>query len=154
MPVRIVRLALWCEEQGMSSERMKHLALAVLYDPSNALARGLMGLVAYKGKWGNPEDVGRRIQDDPAYRRLIDEYLERRAKAAHEADAQMKLATWCQQKGLQAQAIAHYNVVVQLDPSARAGLEAPGLQEVRRPLGQARGSGRRQAGGRAAAPRR
>ncbi len=29
----------------------------------------------------------------------------------------MKLATWCQQKGLQAQAIAHYNVVVQLDPS-------------------------------------
>ena len=112
-----LRLALWCEEQGMSSERMKHLAMAVLYDPSNALARGLMGLVAYKGRWGNPEDVGRTIQDDPSYRKLIDEYLERRAKAPHQADAQMKLATWCQQKGLEAQAIAHYNVVVQLDPS-------------------------------------
>jgi hypothetical protein len=41
-----VRLALWCEGQGLSGERMKHLALAVLYDPTNTLARGLMGLVA------------------------------------------------------------------------------------------------------------
>jgi tetratricopeptide (TPR) repeat protein len=112
-----LRLALWCEEHGMGSERMKHLALAVLHDPSNAMARGLMGLVAYKGKWGSPEEVGRRIQDDPAYRKLIDEYLERRAKAANQADAQMKLAAWCEQVGLKAQAIAHYNVVVQLDPS-------------------------------------
>jgi hypothetical protein len=101
----------------MSAERMRHLALAVLYDPSNALARGLMGLVAYKGKWGNPEDVGKQIQDDPAYRALIDEYLQRRARAASTADAQMKLASWCQEKGLKAQANAHYNVVVQLDPS-------------------------------------
>jgi hypothetical protein len=112
-----VRLALWCEAHGMTAERMTHLALAVMYDPSNALARGLMGLVAYRGKWGPPEDVGKKIQDDPAYRRLIDEYLERRAQAANRADAQMKLASWCEQKGLKAQAIAHYNVVVQLDPS-------------------------------------
>src|ERR1700737_4044724 len=63
-----VRLALWCEAHGLSSERMKHLALAVLYDPSNALARGLMGLVAYQGKWERPEAVGQRIQDDPAGR--------------------------------------------------------------------------------------
>jgi Pretoxin HINT domain/HEAT repeats len=112
-----VRLALWCESHGMTAERMKHLAMAVMYDPSNALARGLMGLVAYKGKWGDPEDVGKRIQDDPSYRKLIDEYLERRAQAAHKPDAQMKLAAWCEEKGLKAQAIAHYNVVVQLDPS-------------------------------------
>src|SRR5439155_20212858 len=44
-----VRLALWCEAHGWNSERLKHLALAVLFDPSNALARGLMGLVAYQG---------------------------------------------------------------------------------------------------------
>ena len=120
----------------MSSERMKHLALAVLHDPSNAMARGLMGLVAYKGKWGSPEEVGRKIQDDPAYRKLIDEYLERRAKAAHGADAQMKLAAWCEQVGLKAQAIAHYNVVVQLDPSReqawrRLGYKKSGSRWVR-----------------------
>ena len=34
-----VRLALWCEQHGMTAERMKHLAAAVVQDPSNALAR-------------------------------------------------------------------------------------------------------------------
>ena len=34
-----VRLALWCEAHGMTAERLKHLSLAVLYDPSHALAR-------------------------------------------------------------------------------------------------------------------
>jgi len=76
-----VRLALWCEAHGLSAERMKHLALAVLYDPSNALARGLMGLVADRGKWERPEAVGRRIETDPAARALVREYLERRAQA-------------------------------------------------------------------------
>ncbi len=47
-----VRLALWCEQHGMTAERMKHLATAVLYDPSNGLARGLMGLVARGGQMG------------------------------------------------------------------------------------------------------
>ena len=35
-----VRLALWCEAHGLTAERLKHLSLAVLYDPANALARG------------------------------------------------------------------------------------------------------------------
>ena len=73
-----VRLALWCESHGLGAERMKHLAMAVLYDPSNGLARGLMGLVVHQGKWDRPEVVGREIQDDPAYQALIREYLERR----------------------------------------------------------------------------
>ena len=47
---------------------MKHLAMAVLYDPSNGLARGLMGLVAYQGKWARPDDVSRQVQDDPGAR--------------------------------------------------------------------------------------
>jgi hypothetical protein len=33
-----VRLALWCEAHGLTAERLKHLSLAVLYDPTNALA--------------------------------------------------------------------------------------------------------------------
>ncbi len=35
-----VRLALWCESHGFDAERMKHLAMAVLYDPSHALRAG------------------------------------------------------------------------------------------------------------------
>jgi hypothetical protein len=112
-----VRLALWCESHGMTAERMKHLALAILNDPSNAMARGLLGLVGYRGKWGSPEEIGQQIRSDPAYRDLIREYLERRALAPHKAEAQSRLAAWCEQKGLKEQAIAHYNVVVQLDPT-------------------------------------
>jgi tetratricopeptide (TPR) repeat protein len=125
-----VRLALWCESHGLPSERMKHLALAVLYDPSHALARGLMGLVEYQGKWGNPEDVGKRIQDDPAYRALIREYLERRVQATHKADSQMRLAAWCEQKGLKPQAIAHYHEVVQLDPSREVAWRHLGYKKL------------------------
>ncbi len=36
-----VRLALWCEEHGLSAERVKHLALAVAQDPANGLARAI-----------------------------------------------------------------------------------------------------------------
>jgi tetratricopeptide (TPR) repeat protein len=111
------RLALWCEAHGLSAERVKHLALAVLYDPSNALARGLVGLVGFKGKWGRPEAVGQQIQSDPQYQATIREYLERRARTPAKPDAQFKLANWCDQKGLKEQALAHYNEVLRLDPS-------------------------------------
>jgi tetratricopeptide (TPR) repeat protein len=112
-----VRLALWCEAHGLSAERMKHLALAVLYDPSNALARGLLGMVANHGKWQRPEVVGQAVQGDPAYQALVHEYLDRRARTPGKADAQLRLATWCSEKGLEEQALAHYGVVIRLDPS-------------------------------------
>jgi len=112
-----VRLALWCEAHGLTAERVKHLSLAVLYDPSNALARGLMGLVAYQGKWGRPDVVGEKVQNDPARQAVIRDYLERRAQAAHKPDAQLKLASWCEQNGLKEQALAHYSETIQLDPS-------------------------------------
>jgi tetratricopeptide (TPR) repeat protein len=112
-----VRLALWCEAHGMTAERLKHLGLAILYDPANTVARGLLGLVPHEGKWGRPDVVGQKIQQDPARQALIVEYLERRVRAAHKPDAQMKLAAWCDQNGLKAQALAHYNEVIRLDPT-------------------------------------
>jgi hypothetical protein len=115
-----VRLALWCEAHGLDAERMKHLAMAVLYEPSNGLARGLMGLVAYQGKWERPDVVGREIQEDPANHDLIREYLERRSHTARKPDAQARLAAWCEQKGLKEQSIAHYLEAVRLDPSREA----------------------------------
>ncbi len=38
-----VRLVLWCEAHGLSAERIKHLALAIAYDPSSALCAGSWG---------------------------------------------------------------------------------------------------------------
>src|SRR5437016_2537922 len=61
-----VKLALWCEAHGLGAERLKHLALAVLTDPKNVTARGLMGLVAYRDRWESPEAVGERIRADEA----------------------------------------------------------------------------------------
>ena len=97
-----VRLALWCESHGLGAERMKHLAMAVLYDPSNALARGLMGLVAYQGKWERPDQVSRQAQDDPERKALLQQYLQRRAQTPETADGHWKLAAWCEQNGLTA----------------------------------------------------
>lgn len=115
-----VRLALWCDAHGMTAERVKHLATALLYDPSNTLARGLTGMVTYKGKWGRPEAVGKAIEDDPARRALIAEYLDRRARTPMKADAQARLAAWCDQNGLEDQATAHYSQVIRLDPHREA----------------------------------
>src|SRR4051812_40750048 len=57
-----VKLALWCESHGLSAERTKHLALAILRDPSHATARGLLGVMAHRGKWRSPEEVARRVK--------------------------------------------------------------------------------------------
>jgi Pretoxin HINT domain len=112
-----VRLALWCEEHGLSAERLKHLALAMSLDPANTLARGLSGLVAYHGKWKSPAEVGKEVEHDPAHDESVREYLERRARVADTPDAQLKLADWCAQRGLKEQATAHYTEVTRLDPS-------------------------------------
>jgi hypothetical protein len=112
-----VRLALWCESHGLTAERAKHLALAMMYDPANALARGLTGLVSYKGKWGRPEAIGKQIQDDPERKALLRDYFDRRARTASKPGAQLKLAAWCEEKGLKDEAVAHYNEVLRLDPN-------------------------------------
>ncbi len=50
-----IKLALWCEAHGLKAARLKHLAIAVLSDPGNTTARGLMGLVAAGGRWIRPD---------------------------------------------------------------------------------------------------
>jgi tetratricopeptide (TPR) repeat protein len=112
-----VKLALWCEAHGLTKERLTHLAAAVAAEPGNALARGLLGLVAHQGKWERPEVVAQQIENDPAQREPVREYLDRRVKADMTPGAQLSLAVWCERKGLTAQALAHYNEVIRLDPS-------------------------------------
>ena len=52
-PAAHIRMALWCEQHGLNAEKMKHLALAVLKDPQNTLARGLMGLLPERRQVGD-----------------------------------------------------------------------------------------------------
>src|SRR5262249_8033991 len=57
-----VQLALWCEAHGLTAERVKHLTEAISLDPSNVLARGLLGLVPFQGNWAKPDQVERSVQ--------------------------------------------------------------------------------------------
>ncbi|MBX6316100.1 MAG: HEAT repeat domain-containing protein [Isosphaeraceae bacterium] len=124
-----VRLALWCEAHGLQAERLKHLALAVLADPTHAAARGLMGLVQDAGKWRRPEQVAERVQADAKLAAALAEYHEKRAKTPHKADDQWKLALWCEQHGLKAEAKAHLTAVVRLDPKREAAWKRLGYKK-------------------------
>ncbi len=112
-----VQLALWCEAHGMTAERIKHLDLATSLDPSNALARGLLGLVAFQGKWAKPEQIEQETQNDSRFQALWREYLDRRVHTPQKPDAQLRLAAWCLEKGLKEEAMVHYYGVTRLDPS-------------------------------------
>jgi hypothetical protein len=124
-----VRLALWCEARGMHAERTRHLALAVLNDPRNALARGLMGMVAHEGRWERPEAVGDKLRADAARAEAFQQYLQKRARTPETADDQWKLALWCDQNGLKEQAVAHAHAVLRLDPTREAAWKRLGYKK-------------------------
>jgi hypothetical protein len=124
-----VALALWCDANGLESERVKHLALAVLIEPAHATARGLLGLMNDGGKWRRPEEVAERIRSDEARTAALAEYNARRASTPGTADAQWDLARWCEQKGLKAEAIAHFTAVTRLDPSREQAWKHLGLRK-------------------------
>jgi hypothetical protein len=111
-----VKLALWCEAHGLKGEQIKHLALAVLIDPRNTTARGLMGLVAYQGKWQRPEAVGATIKADELQAARLARYNARRERMADTAEAHRELALWCERAGLKPEATAHWTAVTRLDP--------------------------------------
>src|SRR4051794_11063694 len=77
-PKAHVELALWCEARGLKAERLKRLALAVLLDPKNATARGLMGLVAYHGRWQRPDAVAEKVKAAEVLTARLAEYNARR----------------------------------------------------------------------------
>ena len=123
-----VKLALWCERHGMDGERLKHLALALLADPANATARGLMGLVRDDDGWRKPEQVVDRVAADAALSAALAEYNARRAAAPKSAVGQFTLARWCEKHGLVPEAEAHYSTVVRIDPSRSDAWRALGCK--------------------------
>ena len=125
-----VKLALWCEAHGLTAERIKHLTLATLINPSHTAARGLLGLISYQGKWQHPDQVSHDASTDPARKALVEEYMRRRVKTLNRADDQWKLALWCEQNGLNEQAAAHLNRVVQLDPRRDAAWRRLGYKKT------------------------
>jgi hypothetical protein len=125
-----VKLALWCEAHGLSAERIKHLARAILINPNHVAARGLLGLVESGGKWQKPAEVGQQLASDPQAKEQIGEYLKRRAATPDKADSQWKLAQWCEQNGLSEQAQAHYWAVVRLDRRREAAWKKLGYRKI------------------------
>src|SRR5271169_6751137 len=83
-PQAQVKLALWCEAHGMNGERVKHLAQAVLSDPKNVTARGLLGLIALGSRWETAERARERIKADDAQAAKRAEYHERRTKLTND----------------------------------------------------------------------
>ena len=126
-----VALALWCEAHGMAAEKSKHLARAVLFDPSNAKARGLLGYVQHDGRWMRPEEVSKAVEESPESQALFREYIGRRTRTRDTADDQNKLARWCDQHGLTQQATAHYHRVIQLDPGRDLAWKHLGFKKVK-----------------------
>jgi hypothetical protein len=118
-----VDLALWCESHGLAAQRAKHLALAVLIDPKNAAARGLLGMVSYRDRWQSPAALADRIAADERLSARLAEYNSRRAALLgrsrgrlESARSHVRLGLWCEQVGLKAEATAHFTSAVVLDP--------------------------------------
>jgi Pretoxin HINT domain len=124
-----VRLALWCERNGLPSERLKHLTIAVLTDPAHARARGLLGLVSFRGQWHLPEEIRDTLRADEATSGSLAEYRARRARLGDSADAHRKLAIWCREHGLTPEATAHLTVVTQLDPGRESAWKRLGYKK-------------------------
>uniref|UniRef100_UPI00301C105D hypothetical protein n=1 Tax=Paludisphaera sp. TaxID=2017432 RepID=UPI00301C105D len=125
-----VDLALWCEARGMAAEKARHLARAVLLDPDDQRARGLLGQVRRDGRWMRPADVARSVEESPDQKALLDEYFERRAGAADKADDQYRLALWCEEKGLAEPMVAHLRRTLQLDPGREGAWRRLGFRKV------------------------
>jgi Pretoxin HINT domain len=129
-PTALVKLSLWCEAHGLTAERGKHLMAAIGVEPSNVAARGLLGLISYRGKWLSPEDVRVERKSDQELAKKLEAYYPRRAALEVSirtkklgtgglrrlALAHEKLGVWCEEQGLKDEAIAHFSTAVQFDP--------------------------------------
>jgi hypothetical protein len=126
-----VSLALWCEAHGLLVEKLKHLAIAVMLQPNHPTARGLMGLLAWEGKWRRPDAVAGCLQNETELTERLAAYRRKRAKIENRADDHWNLALWCEENGLSAEAQAHLTVVVRLDPSRESAWRRLGCRQHR-----------------------
>ncbi len=126
-----VQLALWCERQGLDKERIRHLAIAVLADPTHAAARGLLGKVLYRGKWTAPGEVAQQVKNDPELSQRLEDYRQRRAKAKNTVASQWELALWCKENWLEAEYITHLTLVTYIDSNHEHAWHRLGYKKYR-----------------------
>jgi hypothetical protein len=98
-PQAQVKLALWCEAHAMNGERVKHLAQAVLSDPKNVTARGLLGLIALGSHWETAERARERMKADDAQAAKRALYQERRSKLTNDEIRSQQAADLLEKKG-------------------------------------------------------
>jgi hypothetical protein len=82
-----VDLALWCEQHGLTAERMKHLAMAVLIDGGNVKARGLLDMISLQGRWERLEKLGERVRAEVRVAEALATYNKRRGRMPQTANA-------------------------------------------------------------------
>ncbi len=133
----LVKLALWCEARGLDAQRDKHLAQAALADPASALARGLLGLVSFRGKWMTPEKAAEAMKADDRLAAKRAEYEARRERieaevSRREQAARPRLEAIAADRGRAAAEAARKKIRRELAPEhSRLGLwcEANGLED-------------------------
>jgi len=65
-----LRLAQWCERQGLGPERLDELEMVIALDPDNAEARTALGYVrSENGKWGRPTSTNALPPEEQEARR-------------------------------------------------------------------------------------
>ena len=122
-----IDLALWCESHGLSAERIEHLSRAIAADPANAVARALLGMVREGNRWRLTDHLTRDEKEAEAFA----EYSERRLATPATAEAQWKLSSWCDKRGLSVQAGAHAAAVLRNEPNHAAARKRLGFKKVR-----------------------
>jgi hypothetical protein len=121
--------ALIAESRGQISDRSREMAKSLLIDPDNAKARGLSGYVRYHGEWIKTDRIIEKFEARPEFILHYKEYNVRRAEASDDADGHWKIAVWCEEHGLTDEALAHYRVTVDLDPSRTAAWNKLGYKK-------------------------
>lgn len=109
-----LKLALWCEQNGLIDERSEQLAKTLLIDPQNRLARALLGQMRQPdGHW---VPASAMPGANAAHSAARQEYEQRRLVIEDSADSHWDLALWCEEQGLTQEARAHLTRVTWLDP--------------------------------------
>jgi hypothetical protein len=128
-----LRLALWCEAHDLGIERARHLDRAVSADPANPTARGLAGMVADRGRWQSASALATATRSDEALSAALAEYNARREALPRPetADAHWTLALWCEAKGLNPEALAHFTAVTRIAPGRTDAWQKLGCRQYR-----------------------
>jgi hypothetical protein len=126
-----VRLASWCDANGLATERQKHLQIALETSPDHAAARGLLGQIADQGTWRRAEGVmaGMSAGDQPSS--TLGRYQARRERIPDTAEAHWQLAKWCEENGLDLEAKVHFAAVIRLNPSRDDAWKKLGYRKVK-----------------------